>query len=223
MKVIGAGFGRTGTLSLKVALEQLGCGPCYHMSEVFDKPRHVELWQAAGDGQSIDWHELFADYNAAVDWPACAFYDQLMHAYPQAKVLLTVRDPERWYESALNTIYQVGKDRANTGVGSLLGPGDQTFSRMVNAVIWQGTFGGAFENKAHAIAIFERHIREVKERVPRERLLVYEVKEGWEPLCRFLNVEAPADTPFPHVNDTRAFQEMRRERAEAQEAAQENE
>lgn len=217
MKVIGAGFGRTGTLSLKVALDQLGCGPCYHMTEVFDKPRHVELWQAAAEGRSIDWDELFAGYNAAVDWPTCAFYDQLMHAYPQAKVLLTVRDPERWYESALNTIYQTSKDRAHTGAGSPLGPGDQTFPRMVNSVIWQGTFGGAFEDKAHAISIFERHIREVKERVPRERLLIYEVKEGWEPLCRFLNVEAPADTPFPHVNDTQAFQQMIQERADAQE------
>ena len=83
MKVIGAGFGRTGTLSVKAALEELGVGPCYHMVEVFDKPRHVELWQAAAEGKSIDWEELFAGYNAVVDWPACTFYQQLMQAYPE--------------------------------------------------------------------------------------------------------------------------------------------
>ena len=109
MKVIGAGFGRTGTLSVKAALEELGVGPCYHMVEVFDKPGHVALWQAAAEGKSIDWEELFADYNAVVDWPACTFYQQLMQAYPEAKVLLTVRDPQSWYESTKNTIYQVSR------------------------------------------------------------------------------------------------------------------
>src|SRR5436309_15782365 len=109
MKVIGAGFGRTGTLSVKAALEELGFGPCYHMVEVFDKPRHVELWQAAAEGKPIDWDELFAGYNAAVDWPACTFYQQLMQAYPAAKVLLTVREPQSWYESTKNTIYPASR------------------------------------------------------------------------------------------------------------------
>lgn len=215
LKVIGAGFGRTGTMSLKTALEELGLGPCYHMIEVFDKPRHVELWQAAGEGKPIDWHELFDGYNSAVDWPTCAFYAQLMQAYPDAKVLLSVRDPERWYESVINTIY--GTSRGV--IGSPLGPDDRTFSRMVNTVIWQGTFGGAFEDKQHALAVFERHIQEVKDRVPADRLLVYDVKEGWEPLCRFLNVPAPTDKPFPRLNDTAAFQEMVQGREQGSEGA----
>ncbi len=215
LKVIGAGFGRTGTLSLKTALEELGFGPCYHMIEVFDKPRHVELWQAAGEGKPIDWNELFAGYNAAVDWPTCAFYEQLMQAYPEAKVLLSVRDPERWYQSVLNTIYGGGR----TEGGSPLGPDDRTFPRMVNTIIWQGTFGGAFEEKQHALDVFKRHIQEVKDRVPSDRLLVYDVKEGWEPLCRFLNVPAPVDTPFPRLNDTAASQQMVQERAQANDSA----
>ena len=215
LKVIGAGFGRTGTFSLKTALEELGFGPCYHMVEVFDKPRHVELWQAAGEGKPIDWNELFAGYNSAVDWPTCAFYQQLLQAYPEAKVLLSVRDPERWYESVLNTIYGGGRREG----GSPLGPDDRTFPRMVNTIIWQGTFGGAFEEKQHALDVFERHIQEVKDRVPSDRLLVYDVKEGWEPLCRFLDVPAPVDTPFPRLNDTAAFQEMVRGRAQAGESA----
>src|SRR5437763_9512413 len=160
MKVIGAGLGRTGTLSAKTALEERGAGPCYHMVEVFDKPRHVELWQAAAEGKPVDWDELFAGYLAVVDWPACAFYQQLMQAYPNAKVLLTVRDPQSWYESTRNTIYQVSR----TGAGSPLGPDDRSFPRMVNTIVWQGTFGGVFEDKQQAISIFERHIQEVKER-----------------------------------------------------------
>ena len=208
MKVIGAGFGRTGTLSAKTALEELGAGPCYHMVEVFDKPRHVELWQAAAEGQPIDWDELFTGYNATVDWPACAFYQQLMQAYPAAKVLLTVRDPQSWYESTRNTIYQAGRMSPDS-------PDTADRRRMINTLIWQGTFGGAFEDKQRAISIFERHIEEVKDRVPGARLLVYDVNEGWEPLCRFLHVAVPADKPFPHLNETSAFHQMIQERTQS--------
>jgi hypothetical protein len=105
LDVIGAGFGRTGTMSLKVALEKLGFGPCYHMSEVFAHPEHVESWRAAAQGKEVDWEQIFGGYRATVDWPACSFYGELMEKYPDAKVILTVRDPQRWYESAYNTIY----------------------------------------------------------------------------------------------------------------------
>src|SRR3712207_4417870 len=105
LEVIGAGFGRTGTMSLKVALEELGFGPCYHMSEAFENPEHVEEWEAAAQGKSIDWEELFSCYRATVDWPGAAFYEELIERYPDAKVILTVRDPDRWYESARTTIY----------------------------------------------------------------------------------------------------------------------
>src|SRR5919199_3150253 len=105
LEVIGAGFGRTGTMSLKVALEELGFGPCYHMTEVFANPKHVKFWEAAARGEPVDWEELFRGYRSSVDWPGAAFYEELMERYPDAKVILTVRDPDRWYESALNTIY----------------------------------------------------------------------------------------------------------------------
>ena len=105
MKVIGAGFGRTGTMSLKAALEELGYGPCYHMSEVFEHPKHVEWWEAATRGEAVDWEELFAGYQTSVDRPGAAFYKELMEAYPEAKVLLSVRNPQKWYESTKNTIY----------------------------------------------------------------------------------------------------------------------
>ena len=107
MKVIGAGFGRTGTMSLKEALEELGFGPCYHAIELFENPAHAGLWEAAERGEPVDWDELLGGYEATVDWPGCTFYKDLMQAYPDAKVLLNVWDPERWYESAANTIYNI--------------------------------------------------------------------------------------------------------------------
>jgi hypothetical protein len=207
MKVIGAGFGRTGTMSLKVALEELGCGPCYHMMEVFDKPRHVALWQAAAEGRPIDWGDLFAGYNSAVDWPACSFYEQLIDLYPDAKVLHTVRDPEKWYESVRNTIYPSTQEAGDS-------PDRRAHLHMIKTLIWQRTFHGRFEDKQHALAIFEQHNREVTQRVPAERLLVYDVREGWEPLCRFLGVPVPKDTAFPRLNDTATFQRRVQERTQ---------
>ena len=111
MRVVGAGFGRTGTTSLKAALEVLGFGPSYTLSEVFRKPKHVRFWEAASDpaGVEVDWEEFLAGYGVTVDWPACSFYAELMERYPDAKVLLSVRDPERWYESTRNTIYKITK------------------------------------------------------------------------------------------------------------------
>jgi hypothetical protein len=205
MRVIGAGFGRTGTMSLKVALEELGCGPCYHMMEVFEKPRHIELWQGAAEGRPVDWGELFTGYNSAVDWPACSFYQQLMDAYPEAKVLLTVRDPEKWYQSVRNTIYPTTMEESDV-------PELRAHRQMTRTLIWQGTFEGRFEDKQHAIAVFERHNQEVKRYVPAERLLVYEVQDGWEPLCRFLDVPVPEAKPFPRLNDTAAFQQRAQDR-----------
>jgi hypothetical protein len=219
MRVIGAGFGRTGTLSLKVALEELGFGPCYHMTEVFDKPHHLKLWEAAARGDPIDWRKLFAGYQAAVDWPTCAFYEQLMHVYPDARIILTVRDPDQWYESTRNTIYRVRKQSSASPIArtifpflSIIAPKLPHTIRMINAIVWQGTFNGNFENKQHAITVFKRHIAEVRKHVPNERLLVYDVAAGWEPLCKFLGVAVPTDKPFPHLNDTNAFQKMIRRR-----------
>jgi len=195
LKIIGAGFGRTGTLSLKNALEGLGFRPCYHMMELFGNPGADEQWGAIARGEPVDLKTVLEGYQATVDWPACAVYKELMQIYPEAKVLLTVRDPEKWYESARKTIYQVAADR------KLLSP----HARMINALIWEGTFDGRFEDKDYAIAVFLQHIEEVKRLVPVEKLLVYDVKEGWEPLCTFLGVEVPVDTPFPHLNDRLEF------------------
>lgn len=212
LRIIGAGFGRTGTLSLKEALNQLGFGPCYHMTEVFNHPEHIALWEAAARGEPIDWNDIFADYQATVDWPACDFYKELMVAYPEAKVLLTVRDPEHWYESVQNTIYLSSRKNLRSPLVAVISFAMRKFVpemrkrlRMLNAVIWNGTFDGKFEDKDYAITIYKQHIEEVKQYVPPEKLLAYNVKEGWEPLCAFLGVAVPQDEPFPHLNDRESF------------------
>jgi Sulfotransferase domain len=199
LKIIGAGFGRTGTLSIKHALEALGFNPCYHMTELFDKPGVDAQWDAIVRGEPADWNTVFKGYHATVDWPACTFYRELMQAYPHAKVLLTVRDPEKWYESVANTIYRVSHQTPDSNsIRSV-------HRNMINALIWQGTFEDRFEDKEYAIAVFLRHIEEVKQYVAAEKLLVYNVKEGWEPLCAFLEVAVPAEKPFPHDNDRASF------------------
>jgi len=215
VKVIGAGFGRTGTASLKAALEELGFGPCYHMYEVFEHPEHADFWKAAWRGEAVDWDEVLGGYEATTDWPACTFYEQLMERYPDAKVLLSVRDPEQWYESTRNTIYalvRIGNRSPFTrlGFGLLLLFKFGAFNMrplQITEFIVERTFEGNFEDKHHAMEVFTRHNEEVKRRVPKERLLVHEVKEGWGPLCEFLGVEEP-DKPFPRLNDAAEIQRL---------------
>jgi Sulfotransferase domain len=207
VKVIGAGFGRTGTLSLKVALETLGFSPCYHMTEVFAHPEHTAFWISAWRGEPADWDGVLGGYEAVVDWPACTFYEELMERHPDGKVILSVRDPERWYESVRNTIYELSvviPRHPIYRIGYKLvsffvfrGSGNVD---LAGEIIWQGTFDGRFEDKIHAIEVFERHNAAVQRRVPRDRLFVYDVKSGWGPLCEFLGVEEP-DEPFPRTND----------------------
>ena len=201
--VIGAGLGRTGTLSLKMALEKLGFSKCYHMTEVLAHPDDVRVWDRATRGESVDWDALFRDYKATVDWPGCVFYAELMRRYPDAKVVLTVRDPERWYTSARQTIHFV-REAFPFWLPWLL-PRMRRFHRMLDRLVWVGMFHGRFEDKSFAIEVFNRYNEEVGKVVPSDRLLVYEVREGWEPLCAFLGVPVPEGTPFPHVNDTAEF------------------
>ena len=196
LQVLGAGFGRTSTLSLKLALEQLGFGPCHHMMEVFGKPDEIALWQDAADGKSVDWERVFTGYQSAVDWPTCAFWQPLSELYPEAKIILSLRDSEDWYRSVSNTIFR--------GMMS-----DEVVSDphgvMVRTLIKQNTFGGDLATKAHVIKVFEEHNALVQATIPPERLLVYRPGDGWEPLCQFLEVDVPSE-PYPNTNSTEEFQ-----------------
>lgn len=195
LKLIGAGFGRTGTLSLKQALEELGFGPCYHMEEVMKRPWRTSTWHKIAQGAAPDWDAVFAGYQATVDWPGCNYYQELMAAYPDAKVVLSVRDPVHWYDSAYNTIYALTKIKGAERV-PLVGQ----HIDFIKDLTWDGVFHGRFEERDYAIQIFKEHIAAVTETVPSQKLLVFNVKEGWEPLCHFLDVPIP-ERSFPHVND----------------------
>lgn len=200
LDVIGAGFGRTGTLSLKLALEQLGFNPCYHMSEVA-APRpgyndgHLNAWHDfAVTGKAMDWRWLLKGYRACVDFPTCIYYRELMEVFPRARVVLTTRDPDRWFKSwaTLWSAVDVVNDSARVIHA-------QKFFPFVEALLRKKRFGGEIERQS-SIAAFNAHIEQVKSAVPAERLLVFNVEQGWRPLCKFLAVGIP-DGPFPHANE----------------------
>ena len=195
LSVIGAGFGRTGTMSLKLALDRLGFGPCYHMVEVFKNPKASGYWEAAADGRPVDWEEVFAGYGSTVDWPSATFYKQLANAYPEAKVILTVRDPEAWFASTQATIFS-RHIRDDT---------EDDWQRMVLKVIGD-LFDRRMTDKAKLIEVYQRHNEEVRRTIPQERLLVYEVADGWEPLCRFLDAVVPNES-MPRANSTDEFRQ----------------
>lgn len=202
LKVVGAGFGRTGTLSLKNALEKLGFGPCYHMLEVIERPDHIDMWHRLVFEGSIDWDLLFKDFESAVDWPAAYYWHELADHYPDAKVLLSLRDPESWYKSMSDTIFQGLKVAGPEGVSNPR----QRQGEMARKLIVEDTFGGRIDDKAHAIEVYNRHNEAVRRAIPPERLLVFDAKAGWEPLCRFLGVPIPQE-PYPHLNDTASMLE----------------
>ncbi len=202
IELIGAGFGRTGTLSLKLALAQLGLGPCYHMTELMGQPStkgHVGIWTGAAKGEPVDWDALFADYRSTVDWPGAAFWRQLHAHSPQTPVLLSKRDGDRWYDSVMKTIWPSSKDLRQSDSAPL-----RAFGEMVHALVWEGTFDGRIEDRAWAISVFEKHNAEVEATIAADRLLVWEPGEGWDRLCNFLGVPVP-DAEFPHANSSEDF------------------
>ncbi|MCO5973377.1 sulfotransferase family protein [Actinoallomurus soli] len=199
LDVIGAGFGRTGTLSLKLALERLGFGPCHHMIEIIDDPEQIDRWARVIENGDRNWDEVYRGYRATVDWPGVAFWRELVEHYPEAKVILTVRDPKSWYESARESIYRAGSIHTDDPVGVRR-------RRLVRRLVWEGDFGGRFEDAEHAMAVFTEHNDAVRREVPAGRLLEFRVSQGWKPLCRFLGVPVPGE-PFPRTNDRREFAE----------------
>jgi hypothetical protein len=196
LSVIGAGFGRTGTRSLKLALDRLGFGPCYHMSEAFQHPEHALLWMSLATGASHDFDAVLGSYGSAVDWPVVSFYRALADANPSAKVVLTERNPESWYDSMRATIFE----RMTFDVARAEYP-DQL--RMAKFVVGEKTFANRFD-KDHAIAVYERHNAEVRRVIAPGRLLVLSGEMGWAPLCEFLGVPVP-DEPYPKANTAAEF------------------
>jgi hypothetical protein len=193
------------------------------MLENIERPERFALWhevfQRKQAGQPIDWRPLLSGYRAIVDWPGTYFWRELVAAHPEAKVILTMRDPQRWYESALATIFNI-RARSEESVWSRLAlkllnlviPQLRGAAQITDEVIWEGTFGGRFADRDFALQVFNEHNQTVQAAIPAERLLVFDVKQGWEPLCAFLGVPVPADEPFPHVNDAESFRQRIQER-----------
>ncbi len=197
LELIGAGMGRTGTLSLKAALERIGYGPCYHGIEVLVAPERGRLWLEQTQSGSHDWDGIFHGYRATVDWPAAAFWRELVERYPDAKVLLSLRDSDRWYDSVMNTLYPVMTQGPPKNAPEIL----HKFHEMLCALVLERTFEGRLGDRDHAKRVFEQHNQSVIDAIPASKLLVYQPGDGWEPICRFLEKPVPNED-FPHVNDT---------------------
>ena len=201
LRAVGAGLGRTGTHSLKLALEKLLGGPCYHMSELIDRGGDTAVWAAAARGEDVDWAPFLSEFAATVDWPACAFWEDIAAAAPEAVVLLSLRgSPEAWWASMERTIVQA--------LQKAVPPEDQGWverRRMVISMI-ETTFTPDWADRDAAIAAYERHNRRVRETVAPERLVEWRPGDGWEPICAALGLDVPSE-PFPHTNTTAEFRE----------------
>ncbi|MCC7462978.1 MAG: sulfotransferase family protein [Gammaproteobacteria bacterium] len=201
LSVIGAGWGRTGTKSLKLALEQLGLGPCHHMEAILASARELQLWLAVAHGEAVDWNEVFSGYRSAVDWPSAHYWRELADFYPGARVILTVRPAEAWWNSYSKTLMRAFQ-KSEQGIDD---PQMRGVSEMVLRTS-RKTFASRMDDKDALLAAYRDYegiVRKAFVQDP-DRLLVYDVKEGWEPLCRFLRVPVPQGE-FPRSNTTEDF------------------
>jgi hypothetical protein len=206
LEIIGAGFGRTGTLSLKTALEQLGYR-CHHMMEVMANPAQAPAFTAAAKGDTSGLAAALDGYRATVDWPSCVFWRDLLELNPDAKVLLSVRPSDRWWNSFRQTIYEVMTRPQPEGVDI---PAEfLAVMEMGMTVVRDRSFGAdlASMTDEQVVAVYEAHNQDVRDNAPADRFLEFDVVQGWEPLCAFLGVPVP-DEPFPNVNDTAQFRAM---------------
>lgn len=200
LEVIGAGFGRNATNSLRRALEELGFGPCHHMFEISENEDLLPEWEAIVHGESRDWDAAFKGYRSQVDWPGAKYWRELAEYYPDAKVVLSVRPVEGWYVSFEKTIVPYIENR---------GKHDTRYrnrqSLMVHELIGRQTFDDRLRDRDYVMSVYDAHLAEVQSTIPLERLLTYEVGAGWEPLCAFLGVDVP-DTEYPNTNSIKEFQ-----------------
>ena len=209
MKLIGVGFGRTGTLSLKQALEQIGAGPCFHMLDLIEgenRERDLPYWVKIANDEPVDWDEVFEPWQSTVDWPACTYWRELMDHFPDAPLLLNYRDFDGWYRSVENTIYAVKKAAL---AGELPEAADREAPSpelwgVIEKIVWQGDFQGRFEDRGWVRDMYHERIEMLKREIPSDRLILWRLGDGWEPICEKLGVEVP-DEPFPNVHATNEF------------------
>lgn len=203
LKVIGTGFGRTGTHSLKLALEMMGFGPCYHMMEVFNHPDHIPLWQGLAERKGDDFDTVLSGFNAVVDWPTAYFWRALIARNPEAKVVHSERPFEEWYQSISRTIFPILQRPPLPEDAPQPWPEARRHAVMVKTLILENTFGGDL-SRDNAMRVYEAHNQAVRREVPGEKLLAFNPRDGWAPLCAFLDVAVP-DAPYPRTNSTDEF------------------
>lgn len=199
LRIIGSGFGRTGTQSLKLALIELGFGPCHHMDEMFSNPGMLPAWQSVARGEKPDWPAMFPGYVSQVDWPGAALWREMAAAFPDAKVIHTERPEEDWWRSFQATIGTLMPARAG-----IPDPYRRAVLQMAHDLIVPNSFGPGPLDREHALAAYRRNNEAVRAEIPLQRRLIFYADRGWEPLCAFLGVPVPA-TPFPRVNSTAEF------------------
>jgi hypothetical protein len=199
LEILGAGFGRTGTSSLKLALEHLGFGPCHHMHEVRDNPHLIVPWQDFVGGKPLDFEQAFEGYRSQVDWPGARVWRESAERYPRAKMILTIRDPDEWFDSVQGTIAPFLASRGTNDNAHA-----DAIAAMAHKLIAEAIFDNRLSDRDHAIKVFNAHIAEVQAIIPASRLLTFDVREGWGPLCAFLGVPVPAIS-FPKLNSSRQF------------------
>lgn len=209
LKVIGAGYPRTGTMSLKLALEHLGFGPCHHMAEILQHPEQATLWTQVFSGDPIDWDDVFAGYRSATDAPSCFVALKLAERYPDAKIILSIRSAESWWESARATVMS---DANREGMmrspnAALIGPMMAKMREYFGRDGEDPALDPERPDRDSAIAAFDRHNERIRESIASERLLVFEAGQGWDPLCEFLGVPVP-DREYPKANTRQDFHEM---------------
>ena len=204
LKIVGAAFGRTGTKSIKIALEKLGFGPCHHMFELHNNPDQIALWRAVARGEKSCWDKIFTDYQASIDWPSARYWRELAEHFENAKVLLTIRNEDSWFDSVQRTIYPIMRD--HTSLQSSL---RREQASVAHDIIVRQTFNGKMNDRSHAKRVYRNYIEDVRRTIKPERLLNYSVTEGWGSLCAFLDVPVP-DEPFPFTNTTQQFLDRRK-------------
>ena len=214
IKVIGAGLPRTGTTTLKSSLEKLGISKTYHMKELLVKPDNLHYWLTLDETGTTDWDNLYDGYQATVDFPGYPYYKEHMLRYPDAKVILTVRDFESCHKSAYSTVWQAGPQTVPEKLKMMYRLITDSNIRkvikcikMVKRVLWAEQFQGRFLEKDFAEKVWNKHIEDVKAHVPEDKLLVYDVRDGWGPLCAFLELPEPSE-PLPHLNKNENFKTM---------------
>ena len=214
IQIIGAGFPRTGTTTLKKSLEILGYSKTYHMKELLVNPWYLKYWTRLRDTGTTQWEELYSGYQATVDFPCYPWYKEHLEKYPEAKVILTIRDFDSWYESVMKTVYTAGPQTPGEKIKMLLKMLASSRVRQVikcikffKSCFFGGQFQDHFCDKEFARTVWDEHIAEVKASVKPENLLIYDVRQGWDPLCEFLDLSIP-EQELPHLNKKENFRKM---------------